>query len=339
MYEKKTANRDLKTGNEMKTTVALLALIFASLCAAEEPASVTSRKMADCTVSDVIGVKMYESDHRSAALAPSILPLLNKMKALADRASDPKRAVGDQLSGKDNEEFGEIRSRLMALRWRQLVESNYSNHMDLIEKMAEAVDTSYRWGRDPDEKSPDYLVQITPGALQQISPINSFNPPTENHCTLIWALHLQEQPSLAALNNPELDTAAAKAKQLQQKYHVDHIDRRVLTPDDQQVFDQAQATLLRMQREAVHAQQIEQIKTMVEAADIVYTASMNDLEQSAGDPNSSVDTLQQMKNDGRLSGQMAIRVGLWKKLDKKYPSMQAIMMRETAKAMSAEPSK
>ncbi|PMS33204.1 hypothetical protein [Trinickia symbiotica] len=324
----------------MKTTLPLFALlVIASICRAEEPASVTSRKMADCTVPDVIGVRMYESDRRVAELSPTTMPLLDKMKALADKAHDPKRPVGEQLSGKDNEQLGEIRSRLMALQWHRLIESRYSKHLQLIEEMTESVDAKYRWGRDPDEKSSDYMADVTPAILQDISPVNTFNPPKEDHCTLVWALYLQEQPSLAALNAPELDAAAAAAKQLQQKYHVAHVDRNALSPDDQRIFDQAQTTLVRMQRDAAHAQQIEQIKTMVEASDLIYDTSMKDFDQSAGDPDSSIDTLKQMEKDGKLSAQMVMRVNVWLKLDEKYPSTEAAGLDALKKATSAAPSK
>lgn len=324
----------------MKTIIPLFALLAASsLCRAEEPASVTSRKMADCTVPGVIMDKMYEADRRSGDLASSTMPLLDKMKALIAKAPDPKRPIGEQLSGKDNEEFGEIRSRLIALQWHSLIEGRYSKHLELIEKMTESVDTAYRWGREPDEKSPDFAADVTPAILQDVSPINTFNPPKEDHCTLLWALHLQEHPSLVALDEPELQTAAVQVKQLRQKYHVERLDRNLLSPDDQQIFDEAQKTIVRMRREASHAQQIEQIKMLVEATDIIYDAGMKDLQQSAGDPDSSIDTIQQMKKDGKLSAPMAMRIDVWSKLDEKYPSIEAAGMEESKKAMNAAPSK
>ena len=125
---------------------------------------------------------MYESDRRVADLVPTNLPLLDKMKVLVEKAHDPKRAVGEQLSGKDNEEFGEIRSRLMAMQWRRLIESRYSKHLQLIEKMTESVDAKYRWAATRTKRA-DYMANITPAILQEISPINTFNPPKEDHCT------------------------------------------------------------------------------------------------------------------------------------------------------------
>ncbi|MGN6083160.1 hypothetical protein [Trinickia sp.] len=324
----------------MKTALPLLALVIAaSICRAEEPDSVTARKMADCTVPAVVGIKMYEADQRIADLVPTTMPLLTRMQALVAKAHNPKQPVGEQLSGEDNEEFGEIRSRLMTLQWHQLIESRYAKHMQLIEKMDEAVDTAYRWGREPDESSPDFMADATPAVLQQVNPINSFAPPAGDHCTLLWALHLQEQPSLTALNGRELDAAVAQVKQLQLKYNTQHVNRSALSTGDQRVFDDAQATLQRLQREATHAQEIEQIKMMAEAAETIYTASMKELEQSAGDPNSSINTLQKMQHEGRISAQMATRIGVWSKLDEKYPSDQAIEMQQMQKAMAATPGK
>jgi hypothetical protein len=323
----------------MKIAYSLVALLFASLCSAEEPTSVTSRKMVDCTVPNVVMDESYEADHRISDLAATTMPLLDKMRALAAKAPDPKRSMGDQLSGKDNEQFGELRSRLITLQWHRLIESRYSKHLELIEKMTESVDTTYRWGREPDEKSPDFMANVTPSILQQVSPINTFTQPKEDHCTLVWALHLQEQPSIAALSAPEVDTAAAQVNQLRQKYHVDHLDRNALSPGDQHIFDEAQTTIVRMQREAAHAQQIEQIKSLVAASDLIYDASMKDFDQSAGDPDSSIDTIQQMKKDGKLSAQMAARINVWSKLDEKYPSSEAVGMEEARKAMNAAPSR
>jgi hypothetical protein len=205
--------------------------------------------------------------------------------------------------------------------------------------MTESVDTTFRWSRQPDENSPDSEANVTPAVLQNISPINTFDAPKEDHCTLIWALHLQERASLAALNEPELQIAVGQANQLRQKYHVERVDRNALSRDDQQMFDEAQKTLVRMQREAAHAQQIEQIKTLAEASDVIYDASIKDFDQSGGDPNSSIDTIQQMKKDGQLSAQMAMRISVWSTLDEKYPSSEAVAMKDVNKAMSAAPSK
>jgi hypothetical protein len=205
--------------------------------------------------------------------------------------------------------------------------------------MTESVDTTYRWGREPDEKSPDFTADVTPAILQDVNPINTFTQPKEDHCTLIWALHLQEQPSIAALSAPEVDATAAQVNQLRQKYHVDHLDRNALSPGDQQIFDEAQKTIVRIQREAAHAQQIEQIKMLAEASDLIYDTSMKDFDQSAGDPNSSIDTLRQMEKDKKLSSDMVMRVNVWLKLDEKYPSSEVVTMEDAKKAMNAAPSK
>ena len=130
-----------------------------------------------------------------------------------------------------------------------------------------------------------------------------------------------------------------KAKQLQQKYHVTHVNRNALSPDDQRIFNEAQTTIVRMQREAAHAQQIEQIKMLAEASDMIYAASMKDLEQNAGDPDSSIDTLKQMEKDGKLSAEMVMRINVWIKLDEKYPSIEAAGLEALKKANSAAPSK
>jgi hypothetical protein len=325
----------------MKTIFPLVALLAAtSLCYAEEPASVTNKKIVDCTVAKVVMTEKYESLQRINALYPSIRLLLTEMQALAAKAHDPKRPVGEQLSGQDNEHFGELRSRLMALQWRNLIESRHSKHMELIEKMGESVDLDYRWGRAPDEKSPYYMVDVTPDMLQRISPINTFNTPKENHCTLLWALHLLEQPSIAAVFANEVDTATGQINQLRQKYHiVDRINRNALSPDDQRVLDGAEGTLVRIVRDGAHVEKIEQIKSMAEAADMIYTAGMKDVEQSAGDPNSPINTLQQMKKERKLSDQMETRIIVWEKLDEKYPSAEAIGLQKSAKAMSAAPDK
>jgi hypothetical protein len=323
----------------MKIKIALFALLFASLCSAEEPASVTSRKLADCTVPEVVSIESYEANRRAADLAPAILPLIDKMKALANKAPDPKRSVGEQLSGKDNEEFGEIRSRMMTLQWHELIESRYEKHLELIETMTESVDTIYRWGRYPDAKDPNLMADVTPSALQQLEPIKTFDAPKEEHCTLIWALHMQEQPSLVALNDPSLDAASNQTNQLSRKYHTDHLDRSVMSRDDQQILDEVQTVITRMQREESHAEQIEQIKTMAEAADLIYQVSMKDFDRSGGDPDASIDTLQQMKKDGTLTTRMAQRIAAWSKLDEKYPSDQALGLQEAAKAMSGTQAK
>ena len=150
---------------------------------------------------------------------------------------------------------------------------------------------------------------------------------------------MQEQPSLVALNALDLDAAARRVNRLRQKYHVDRLDRNVLSPDDQRIFDEARTTIVRLQREATRAQQVEQIRMLAQASDVIYDANMKDFERSAGDPDSPINTLSQMEKEGKLSAPMVMRINVWSKLDDKYPSTEAAAMADAKKAMSVAPSK
>jgi hypothetical protein len=317
--------------NMKPMTVLLSVALVSSYALAEEPDDVLKLQVAECTVPADIGARRFESLHRIADTP--IIPVLNQIKALAAKARDSSLSVGEQLSGQDNARFGELRQQMIAMQTRSLVESRYDKHLELLEKMAEAADGSYRWGSEADQKSP-YAAAFGALTLLEVGdPLNSYAAPTEQHCSLLWALHKQEQPSIDALNKPEIGAASDQIGDLRSRYNAPSLDRSKLSPSDQQTYDGARRILLRAKPEADNINAVEQLKTMARALDLIYATEMTDLNQSGGDPASLGATLRTMNEHGKIDQKMLMRVGLWRKLDETYPSDQVKMMEQMQKSL------
>ena len=111
----------------MRRTLLAVCLVAAASSGlhAEESAGVKKIPVADCTLPKVWMTRDYESISRDGETEKSLMPMLSKMQAFAEKAHDSTRPVGDQLSAQERADFNVLRSRMIALQYRQLIESRY----------------------------------------------------------------------------------------------------------------------------------------------------------------------------------------------------------------------
>jgi hypothetical protein len=148
-------NKKPHHGTKVKTALlAICPVAVASAAVAEEPDDVKSLSLSDCTLPRVIMARRFESLHRNADTGKVMMPTLDGMRAISAKAKDNARPITDQLSVSDLSQFNVLRSRLIALQMRQVIESRYDKHLQLLQQMALALDNGYRWSMPPDPNGP-----------------------------------------------------------------------------------------------------------------------------------------------------------------------------------------
>ncbi|MFL9900041.1 hypothetical protein PQR71_18120 [Paraburkholderia fungorum] len=304
-----------------KTLVAACLVAVASGLHAEESAGVKEISVADCKLPRVAGQLVYEEITRTGNMAKTMIAMLSTMQAISAKAPDSKRPIKDTLSADDLSEFSATRVRVIALQTRQIIESRYERHLELLQQVAQAVDTSYRWGTEPDEKSPIFPTYGLVRLLANGERMTNTAPVNDKECSLDLALYNQERDSIAETNDPRFENAANQIVALRNKYRfAGPVDRNKLSATDKLVFDRTSPIVNDMQRTLDNIKAVEQLRLLASAMKLVRETDLADLDQSAGDPNAVGNTLVEMQKAPGWDARMTTRVGAWAMLDKQYPS-------------------
>lgn len=268
-------------------------------------------------------------------IATQMRPILKEIEALASKAKDQHKPVGPQLTPLDNERFGELSQRLKALQAKEFVESVYQEHIDLIAAMAQALDTEYRWGQAPSKDDPYALADSAPFLMQHLDPITENTTPKGTHCTMGWALTSLEAQSVKNVDSRETASMLREFSDLQAKYGVKNLDEAAMTPKDKATYGELRPKLVQAKTDLDNIGLVEQLKLLADAAQLIYKADIQDLANSMGDYHTIGRTLQAMRASGQITAQMAARIGLWNRLDDKYPCQAYKNAEESAKMRKA----
>lgn len=312
-----------------RAALAICLLLCGPLARASERIDIATWPVTRCTPSNVAGAMIYNSVRREAKIAKELLPVYTEIQSLAAKATNPNKSVGSQLSPAANERFGELRQRAIALQTRNYVESVYQKHIELISRMAQAQDEIYRWGKYPEKSEKYYLADLAPYALQRLYPVSENTPPKGNQCSLDGALATLESGSLRAITSPRMENMLATLRSLQAKYGVKNLNQASMSDEDRKTYEAARKILNEAKLETENIDIVEQIRRMAAAATLIYSSDQKDVDASMGDPRSIGKTLHAMQMSGKFSPATQESIGLWAKLDAKYPC-EAIKQQEAA---------
>jgi len=285
------------------------------------PSDLSTLSPAECTVPAVVGTLRYESLQRSAKLGKATLPVLEGIEKLSSSVKDNSRPVGEQLSPSDLGQFGSLRQRLLTLQVKQLIESRYDKHLELLQQMVQAEDMRHRWGKEPEVNGPYGPALAVLPLLAQSDPINGTEPPRAQTCTLEWSLDMLAQDSYKLISSPSINDAATQLSRMKSSYGFPGaIDPSKLSAKDSATFQRLLPVINQAREARDHIESVEQLKLLASAAELLRTASMQDIDESAGDIDSIGTTLRRMKDDKKIDDRMLIRIGIWNALDNKFPS-------------------
>jgi hypothetical protein len=264
-----------------------------------------------CLVEEQITKVWLAGIKRAGELATQQKPILDELKQVNNKAKDPTRPVGEQLSPQDVERFSQLNQRMKAIDLLQLLESGYVRDYEVIGNIFKLIQALYTGAKEPQERDSDFKVYqiITSGRYaantEQFKGIDDVSVPAKaefDQCTLVAALHLIENESLTKLHQLPLEEATRKLQEFSARYPSEGgtIDRKKMNAQDGAVYDSMlRNTFAPAHHELTFVTDLENLKNIVTAADLKYKAGIKDAIDSAGDASAVGQTFQKMNPDKR----------------------------------------
>ena len=287
-----------------------------------EPQSVRDIPMQRCTLDVVLGQLHYQLIERQANIARQKQPALKQIGYLSDKAKDPNRPVGDQLSRDDIAKFSETRQRLLAMSLSTLLESKRERDLTAIRQLVKIADQNYRWSEELKESDPEYFLQgiLTLWRFMADSPETklTISTPSYPYCSLEWAAHIIENEAIDKMNKLDIKQPYERLNKLAAMYGKP-IDRTRLSPAERTEYDDILNNYLRPSlKEQQFILDLEAIKAMIRGSDLIYDYDKQDALQSGGDINAIGSSISRRVDS--IDKPTAFAIGLWRKINEKIPA-------------------
>jgi hypothetical protein len=276
-----------------------------------------------CTLQEVIGHLQFQSFERRAAIAEQTLPLLKTVEALNNKAKDPKKPIGEQLSIPDLEKFSRASQQMQTMQLTSLMESRRLRDLKAIERMAILADQEYRWTQTPKDGTDDAAYHSAYQVIKLVSKNLELSEPKTKQCTLEFALHKQMLEPTVKLEPllPQLPAASSFVKSLNSKYKMDPIDRKKLTASDRAKYDDLETNLFSVFRKNYeYMKDIESIKVLASALELMHQASMQDIAIGGGSFDVVGKTIQRNIQNKAYDESTQLAMGMWTKINERIPS-------------------
>lgn len=308
----------------MKHTMLLVSLFIASASAiaGDSPSAVGEIAMKDCNLNMIKDVEYFRNVKRQSELASQKIPLLEQMKTLASIATKPGVPVGDQLSRSDNAKFAEIRQKMMAIGALSVIESNRMRDVETVFNLAQLADRNYRWNTDVQDGSPDYVYQAGLLIMRAALPATKITKPhVDNVCSLELALQFLENEPLTKLDAIDTKKGSDILTALAASYKVNKIDRSKLSDADKNSFDSVMREIANPANKELHfINDVEHIKSVAKALDLIYETGRIDLADGGGDFSNVGTSIRNQARKNGLSDEMATAITVLRKIGDQVPS-------------------
>lgn len=321
----------------MKRVIGVPLLFFPMvLLAADLGSKVPALPLDRCQFREVISIMSAESDIRSGAIAEQTLPVLNQLKYLSSRGKNPTAPLQNQLSSDELIRFSELSHQLRTIQLASLIESYHQRDLMVIERMAMLADREYRWHDYPGESDPDFIIYESLQVLRLVlePSDDSITTPSVPHCTLERTLHSIQLEPIAKLNAYQLEDASRSVNAILGKYGLKKIDPSRLSNEDlEKVTELKRSVITPAKIAATFILDIEHIKLMASAAELMYEGNKQDIAFGGGDINAIGITLNRRRKNNEIDNKTWIALHLWTRISEKLPSEVSKRWTEISKQM------
>ena len=289
-----------------------------------------------CTIEMATNQIAEDDMQRDANAARAKIPLLDELRAIARKAPDPQRPIGEQIALNDAARFTQITQQMQQMQLSSLIESAHVRDASVVQQMFMVARKSYS---NPSYKPGKADVPATAlvtmrAALPQDK---DWAPPTDAGCTIDAALARDEGASInrVVALAPTLQRDLPIMQRLRERYGIASgatIDASKLDPEDARTVETIQVELQPLARERLLANDIQHIRDWWAAAGIVYSSRKEDFATYASADHIG-DTLDAKM--AALSPEQRGLIGIWKVVDERVPSAALREMNRTAKQIQA----
>jgi hypothetical protein len=121
---------------------------------------------AGCTIDEVANETQFQRIKRVGELAQQAKRALRKIQEIADRAKDPDKSIGDQLSKDELDEFSQARARYQAIELLLTIEAIYERDVRVIHGIFEVAQDNYLGKPYPNKEGPQLSELYFSGSCQ-----------------------------------------------------------------------------------------------------------------------------------------------------------------------------
>lgn len=277
-----------------------------------------------CTVESATNQLVADGITRRAESAKVTLPMLSELKGLGDKATDPHKAIGDQLSPRDAARFATISNQYAGIRLSELVESAYDRDASVVQTMWQ---TAWKTYTDPSAiPAKNDVAGSLMIVMRAIFPQPELQPRQvlPGQCSVADALALAEDQAVKraeAFDGATLQRDTAILDELRAKYGVAQgspLDPSKMTPEDTQTWDRISVELTPAFRELQLARDLQNIRDWWAMANVVHETRREDIRTYGADIQNLGKTMEPMI--AGFDDRKGAMLGLWRKVDDKVES-------------------
>ncbi|MET4603257.1 hypothetical protein ABIB90_002735 [Bradyrhizobium sp. JR4.1] len=275
-----------------------------------------------CDIEQVASDIYFNAITRAGELSKQELGLLERFRAIGNRAKDPNKPLNQQLSQQDLAEFAQVQQRHQAIEVQQLLESNYARDARVIRDFYQVAQADYLGAPTPKEGDKNYLPYAFLAVMMVASEDKTIQDklvtePATKSCNLENALHEIELESLGRLGRLPLAQASRELEAMQGRMGGGKIDRDKLNASDRAIFDRLQRTAyVPAQREKLFITNLESLKLLARTSAMKFELGKKDATDSGGD----IDSVGQSVAALNLDARAKMGFGMLEKIAEKYPS-------------------
>lgn len=324
----------------MKRVIGVPLLFFPMvLLAADLGSKVPALPLDRCQFREVISIMLAESHIRSGAIAEQTLPVLRQLEYLSAKGINPEIPLKNQLSSDELIRFSELRHQLRSIQLANLFESHHQRNLMVIEKMATLADREYQFQDYPSENDPDFIIYASLQALRLLLKQGNdhlITTPSVPHCTLDRSLHSIAVRAIYKLNayGDQLEDALRSVNAILGKYGLKKIDRSRLSKSDlEKITELKRSIIIPAEIEMTFIEDIENIRLMAKAAELMYEGNKQDIAFGGGDINAIGATLNRRRENNEIDDKTWITLQLWTRISEKLPSEVSKRWAEISKQM------
>jgi hypothetical protein len=265
----------------------------------------------------------FESIEKAALIAEQALPVIEQLKQITNKAKTSDKPLKDQLPTEDVIEFAELSERMKTMTLAQLIESRRQRDLMVIEQMVMMADREYRWKDHPSENDGQAFTIYSALQLLKLSiEKNNITVPDGESCILDYALHMIEKEGiekLAAIKG--VLSVGSSIQAILDKYGMEKLDRSRLSKADLDKINELETNVLQpAERLRSFIKDLENIKLMARASEIMYEANKQDIAFGGGNIDAIGMTIQKKSIDKEFDEDMQLTIGLWTMINDKIPS-------------------
>ena len=319
-----------------------LAALLSTGAAAEIQISPSMLPLSRCNLQEVIPTLKYETTQRLGELAKQSIPLIDEQRKLVDMAKIPGVALIDQLTKAQVARFSELTTRQKSLTVASVVEGKRERDLDVLRRMAMVADQNFRWQSTPDEKHVDFPIWGALVVLRTAIPNIEITAVDGDTCSLDMALRAIESEGIAKLekfDSPSVTRAVEEVNAIARRNKQSLLDTDKLPAADRLRANELINNVIEpFRRVWQFAMDLERIRLMARASQLIYTTSKSEVGLSGGDVDAIGSTIRERVERKEIAEPTAIAVSLWYKLNSAIPA-QMVADFHTFKRMQNEANK